>query len=251
MVEPLAGWRSRAKTRAVIVELVGLPGVGKSHLCRTLRDRHVAGRGAPIRVLVEVEPTKLGIVHGMTGKLWRASLFAAMHTGTAWKLVRVVDSRGGILRRGRPSKFVNLLSEAARSARVPRSEILISEQGVLQAVWSLQMRSDESVYAELLEPLSRWLPKRVVLVKIDRAEYESRLSRREGGRSHFDQLEAERLPDAIERGVRHTHDILDGWARHVTDADRLDFWNDRSARADDIVEWLNDREPARTDAPSR
>lgn len=203
-----------------------------------------AGDGrVPVRIAAESEVALTsGVPLTLVGKLWRAARFAAAHAGTTGRLaLAICNDEGalGLLRHGRPSKFVNLLSEADRSERVPPSEIRVSEQGVLQAIWSLEMRSGEPLHAELLHVLARWLPEAVVLVEADRAEYESRLRGRERGRSHFDRLGDERLPEAIERGMRGMRAILELWALHVPDADRLDFWNGGDARARDIAEWID------------
>ena len=227
----------------MVVELVGLPGVGKSFLCRSLKDVYAGEGHVPVRIAVESEAAlPFRAPRALGGKLWRAARFAAVHVGTTGRLVLAIRSGEGILgllRCGRPSKLVNLLSEADRSARASPSEIRISEQGVLQAVWSLEMRSGQPLHAELVRLLARWLPEVVVLVEADRAEYESRLRRRERGRSHFDRLGSERLPEAIERGLRGTREILEVWALHVPGAERLDFWNGGDARAEDIAEWVN------------
>lgn len=235
----------------MIVELVGLPGVGKTYLCRSLEEHYAGRNDARVHVIVETEYATFGILGVVLEKLWRAARFAATHPGTTGKLLLAIRPKTRILSGGPLSKLVNLLAETDRSARISPSETWISEQGVLQAVWSLEMRSDESVRAELLEALSRWLPERVVFVETDRAEYESRLKRRKGGRSHFDRLNDGGLPEAIERGSRRTHEILDVWALHVPDGDRLDFWNGRDARVMDIVEWIGEAGAVRPSASLR
>jgi len=218
----------------VVVELVGLPGVGKSFLCRSLEDVYASTDG--VRVIVESETTAIGI---LVAKLWRAMRFATMHASITLKLVRTLRTRCPILHGGRLSKLVNLLSEADRSVCAGPLETMISEQGVLQAIWSLEMRSDESVHAELLAVLKRWLPDHVVFVRVERQEHETRLRRRENGKSQFDRLAPDRLPEAIECGLRRTDEILDVWASRVHGAERLDFHNDRGARVGDIVGWVD------------
>lgn len=223
----------------MIVELVGLPGVGKSFLCRAL-VRAYAGNGT-VRVIVESERevAPIGISRELLAKLSRAARFALLHVGTTATLVRTVCGRGQSLRRGRLSKLVNLLSETDRSSRVPSGETCINSQGVLQAVWSLDMRSDEPARAELLTALTRWLPEAVVHVEADPAEYETWLRTRRDGRSHFDRLESDGLPAAVERGRTLAHAILEDWASRVSAAHRLDFRNARGARAGDIADWVD------------
>ena len=235
----------------MIVEFVGLPGVGKSYLCRSLEDVYAARVSTPVRVLVERDTAGLGALRRQLEKLWRAARFAAAHPGTTGRLARAVGPVGRMIHRGRLSKLVNLLAEVHRSSRGSRSTTWISEQGVLQAVWSLEMRCDDSVHTALIETLAPWLPDRVVFVASERPEHESRLRGRERGRSHFDRLAVDRLPEAIERGSRHAREILETWTRHVPRADRLDFRNDGPVRGDDIVDWVDGRRGGTTTSDSR
>lgn len=223
----------------MIVELVGLPGVGKSFLCRSLQKFYDSTGDVGVQIVVEKQTTALGNLASVVAKLHRATRFTVMHPRTTGKLILAIFSKGSIRLNGRLSKIANLLSEADRSCRAPPSKLLISEQGVLQAVWSLEMRSDEPVYAELLEALCWCLPERVVFVEVDAKEYVSRLEGRNAGRSHFDRLQAGGLPEAMERGLQHTHEILDSWAVHIPGGDRLDFWNGQNVQIGDIADWVD------------
>jgi hypothetical protein len=173
-------------------------------------------------------------------KLWRAGVFSIENPALVGRLTRTVIRQRTDLRRNNCSKLVNLLSEMKRSDSASSSQSLITEQGVLQGIWSLEMLSQHSVHEELMRHCVDWLPDVVVVVDAERKQYEEQLTRRKTGKSGFDRLKGAELKRAIERGDEKLDQILSLWADLIPDCRRLDFDNRTGNDAKHVYDWLAD-----------
>lgn len=243
-VRSVVSWRSASgavdRPSRQVVEFVGLPGVGKSFLSRRLDERFRRAGIGEVSTAFQADLPPLRAVPFAFGKVVRALRFAALHIETTAALVRIVRSDGGGLGAGRLTKLINLLSELTRSARVPAAHMLINEQGVLQAIWSLEMRAGEPVHERLLGQCARWLPDAVVFVEVEWRQNVDRLRGRKDGHSRFDTLSDERLDREASKGGPLLHAILASWAAEAPEGRQLDFRNDDGADVGIIFGWLDE-----------
>ena len=224
----------------MIVELVGLPGVGKSFLSRCVERQLAVRRAGGTFFTTYTGETQSRFPLELTFKILRATRFVATHAVTGLALFAIVRSSRAGLRYRTLTKFVNLLAELDRASRTSPATVRVSEQGVLQAIWSLEMLTPESIHRPLMRESERWLPEAIVFVDLDRERHVRRLRQREKGRSRFDRLSDEELPGEMARGLLEMRAILLEWRRHLPDGARLDFSNDGDGEADaaSIVDWL-------------
>ena len=212
--------------------------MGKSFLCRAM-EKQIKRELNPFALTTPVidKPYKR-ILPDTFRKLWRAGIFLMRNPTISWALLREVFRGRDSVRISRCKKFINLLSEFQRSYVADRSNSLMTEQGVLQAIWSLEMLADESVYERVMRRSTRWLPDAVILVEAELTQNRDQLERRKGGRSAFDRLHGEELSKAIERGNLKRHQILSLWAELVPDGHRLDFKNYPGRDTKFVFDWL-------------
>ena len=182
----------------VIVEFVGLPGVGKSTL-----SRRVAAALATDHSQV-TEPIHLIDNRSGPHRVLSKGRFAAEHAlrrpQTALSLTRILfstdqASTADRIRVGFNLQYVAGVISRARST----SDVALLDQGPYQGVWSVGFRSSTD-WATLLERFDRFLsltaPDLVVLVEADTDIIVDRLRSRECGDTRF-------APDkpAFDRGV--------------------------------------------------
>jgi hypothetical protein len=222
----------------LIIELVGTPGVGKSYLCRAIEE-HIKRELNPLSLTTPVfdKPYKR-LWPNTLRKVWRAGLFTLRNPGATQQLWHVVFQGWKSLQPARCKKFVNLLSEFQRSYAADRSHSLLTEQGVLQGIWSLEMIADETVYERIMRISARWLPDAVILVVADQNQNRRQLKHRTRGRSAFDRLRGEELMQAMERGNTARNAILSLWGELVPRGNRLDFQNQPGSDTHYVFDWL-------------
>lgn len=164
------------------LEFVGGPGSGKSALSAHLVSVLLAGDRHPgLRATALSDLLPSWVVNAR--KSADAAAFSRAEPTVARRLAEIVSSSGQSSRRHAVTKTVNLLAELGRSAQPGPS---VSEQGVLQAIGSIQAGADLPVTAELLDLCECWLPVLAVRVVVDRDEQIRRLARRSTGRSRSD-----------------------------------------------------------------
>lgn len=222
----------------MIIELVGTPGVGKSYLCRAI-EVHITRELNPLALTTPVfdRPFKR-LLPNTLRKLVRACLFCVRNPATTWRLQHVIFKGWRGYRFGRCKKFVNLLSEFQRSNAADTSNSLMTEQGVLQAIWSLEMMAEISIYQQVMELCMNWLPDAVILVEADLTQNRRQLKQRKRGKSAFDRLSGEELVNAIERGNQTRDKILSMWMELMPDAHRLDYTNTPEGDTRYVFDWL-------------
>lgn len=226
------------------IELVGIPGVGKSYLCRSvefqLQSEKDRGAVSPLPLTTPwMKAPYAGHVTNTVRKIVGATVFACCHPRTTRSLQKLVFGQGQKIQRNRTTKFINLLSEMQRLHAAGAKRSLMTEQGVLQGVWSLEMLASTTICEQLMELIIPWLPDAIVVVKAETSQLEQQLAFRELGQSTFDQLRGRKLSLAIRRGEENMARILELWARLKPEGRRLDFHNEPDNDAAILFSWLS------------
>lgn len=183
-----AGHRTET-TRALFVELVGLPGAGKTTVARAAAQRL---RAAGLRVAEDDLPPVDGVARVL--RYGRFALFCARNPRLVRAAVRYMAATRPRSRERLPYTF-GILTHAfgAQEARRAADVVLIS-QGALQAAWSVAVNGtppDASIVQELVTELMRATGRRAVVhVDADPAQAVARISGRTDGESRFDTLPA-------------------------------------------------------------
>jgi len=142
----------------VRIEFFGLPGTGKSFLCRQLS-------------------------------------------------INATSKRGIRIKRQQFTKLINLFAELQKVDSTNMN--VMTEQGVLQAIWSLEMQCKEEVASWLVNVYSRWLPSKVLIIEPPNFEfYVEQLSHRKSGRSQFDSLAKNEIALSMGRANNAVENIL-------------------------------------------
>jgi hypothetical protein len=196
------GERYEAPDPSLHIEFFGMPGVGKSVIAEALVDSLVR-RGTKVRSIVA--PARAGLTRRLLrvgGRVWRAA--------SALRRPRDFRHQVGLVRGSRqvtPDDFAGVLFNwlvVREHARISRSfpGVFISDQGIVQGVWSILLRSradrDEALARTLLR--GAVLPHVLVVVHADTELTEQRRRERPGVWSRM-----ERLPGVQERGKQLFH----------------------------------------------
>lgn len=205
------------------VEFVGAPAVGKSYLHGHLA--RLTGVDAHDREVAPVDEQPRAVVQRR--KVRDAVFFTVRHPRTTASLTGVVRrSRQKQAREG-VTKLVNLLAELHRAGS--GSDLRISEQGVLQAIWSLGLRASKSPTQTLLQHCRPWLPHTALLVTVDRDEVARRLGDRDAGRSRLDGAPAHVVDLELARGDQLMEQLLTLWEGLDADHRVIELTNARNA----------------------
>jgi len=225
---------------ALSVELVGIPGSGKSRRARTLAAR-LGDRGfavgqpqAPLGPSVPTGPR-------LARKALACGATVATEPVTAARVVR------GVLRSGQPGRGQALgrivqwlVAEdvAARAARGPCAVNLVDE-GLVQALWSIGLRADVGpVLAALDDAPGRAPADLLVVVRVPPEVALARLAARASRHSRTQLLdEPERLAE-LERGARLLEHLVEWWSRRWPDrvVTTLDGTDDDAADHERLLE---------------
>jgi hypothetical protein len=219
----------------VMVELVGMPGAGKSYLCSGV----AAAAGERGFDSLETPPPvdDQSMVKVRIGKIGRAVGFTLLHPLTSARLAGTVLTSGQSSFSGMFTKGINLLSELKRFGGVNRG-VRLSDQGVVQAVWSIGFRAEKPDAKRLLTAVARWLPATLVMVEVDRGSNVEQLASRENGHSLFDRLPPDELKDAMERGSAFLSEIVGYWSELVPAGQLIRYPDDCGADPGTLLELL-------------
>lgn len=218
---------------------MGTPGVGKSYICRVI-EKKIIRQPDPLALTTPgLDKSFRQMFPDNVLKTGRAGYFFMRNPSTTWRLGREVFRGKGSLRIGRCTKFVNLLSECQRTQAADRSNSLLTEQGVLQGIWSLEMMAEVSVHRHLMEISIRWLPDAVILVDAEPTQNKHQLQHRQRGQSTFDRLHDEELAQAIERGNLIRDEIVTLWAELVPNGHYLYYKNQPQGDVHHVFDWLD------------
>lgn len=206
----------REHPAGLVVELVGIPGAGKSRLARTL-VAELADRG--VDVATPQEPMGPGVprVRRLARKAAAGGVEAVRHPGSTARLTR------SLVRSAQPGagdvagRLVQwLVAAAVTSASARGSGVSLLDEGPVQALWSIGLRGDvPPVLAALDEAGQPPLADVLVVVRVPPDVALARLAQRPSQHSRTQLLsEADQMQE-LERGT-----IL---------LDRLIAWQTRSA----------------------
>jgi hypothetical protein len=218
-----------------MVELVGMPGAGKSYLCSGVAA--AAGeRGIDsLETTPPVDDQAMAKVR--IGKIGRAVGFALLHPLISARLGKIIVSSGQQSFSGLATKGINLLSELKRFGGAGRG-MRLSDQGVVQAVWSIGFRAKKPVAKTLLTVVERWLPATLVMVEVDRGSNIEQLASRVNGHSLFDRLPPAELKEAMERGAAFLSEIVGYWSELVPAGQLVRFPEDCGAEPGKLLDLL-------------
>jgi hypothetical protein len=202
-----------ATAQRLSIELVGIPGAGKSRLARTLSagliDRGIAV-SEPRAPFAAKVPTPLRLRR----KAVATGAAALTSPVQATRLVR------GLLRSRQPGaadvagRFVQLLLAQDTAARaIQQGGVSIVSEGIVQALWSIGIRGDVRPVLEALDGARR-RPSADLLVVLEVAPELAlaRLTARTSQHSRTQLLDHEaRLPE-LERGTTLLRQLVDWWS---------------------------------------
>lgn len=219
----------------MIVELVGMPGAGKSYLCSCVAAAAVERGIDSLETTPPVDDQSMAKVR--FGKISRAAAFALLHPLLSVRLGLIVVLSGQSSFSGMFTKGINLLSELKRFGSRGRG-IRLSDQGVVQAVWSIGFRAKKPVAEKLLNAVQRWLPGTLVVIEVDRGSNIEQLATRENGHSLFDRLPADELKDAMDRGSAFLAELIGYWGELVPAGQLIRYPEDCGSGSDDLLDLL-------------
>lgn len=244
--------------QTLVVEFVGLPGVGKSHAAR-LVGAGLEAAGIPVSSAALRVNHELGTLRRVVYKSGIGAGEMLRHPTSPVRVGRALirsrqQSRFDVARLSYNWFFLVGLLRRARAR--PGVELL--DEGTVQQLWSIAFAGGEDVIRdcsrELLEasPTAQPLPDVVVLVEAPIGLVESRVEARRSRAGRLDRMErAERRP-ALVRGARLFDELLadDGGLlrpssaprlRRLRNADARELGADVDALVDELVTDLTGR----------
>jgi thymidylate kinase len=244
--------RSLNGRQNLVVEFVGLPGVGKSHAARLVVARLEA-------VGITVSSSALRVNHEL-GTLRRVLYKLAIGAGEMVRHPTAPVRVGHALIRSRQQSpfdvarlsynWFFLVGLLRRVRARPGVELL--DEGTVQQLWSIAFAGGEDVIrdcsTELLRasPTARPLPDVVVLVEAPIGLVESRVEARRSRAGRLDRMEVAERQSALVRGTRLFGELLadDGGPlsrspaprlRRIRNADEREFGAEIDALVDELV----------------
>jgi len=189
--------------RALVVELAGLPGSGKSAFASAL-GRAAAEAGVTLglpRVRIAPEAPAAARVGRKLGLVVAAAAARPAGSVRAWRAIAGSQRTGRLARVVQWSTTERLLATAARIEGVQ-----LLDEGVVQALWSIGLRGDVRPVLRAVEADGRVpLPDVVVAVGLDTDEIERRLAAR---RSRHSRVQAVAAPLARRRELERGQELL-------------------------------------------
>jgi len=221
----------------MIVEHVGLPGAGKSYLHDKLLQQLRSGSrfAAVCDDLIDAQSR----FHARSVKSFAAARFSVKQPRKVIEIMSFVQRSQQRSRLEQLTKSVNLFAELSHASRYDVAKLVMSEQGLLQAIWSLALRARRPPSEELLVAVRDWLPSVLVLVEAaDPEQNVQRLRLRTDGRSRFDDLSGAQLLAELERGRILLHEILDHWSKLMPDGACYRIVNDTELQSEQLTDWI-------------
>jgi hypothetical protein len=200
--------------RNLVVEFVGLPGVGKSYAARLVAAR-LAAAGTPVASSALRVNQELGTFRRVAYKLGLCAGEMLRRPTGAFRVGRVLirshqQSRVDVVRLSYNWFFLVGLLRRARA----RPSVEVLDEGIVQLLWSIGFAGDEQVVrersSELLAasafPLP--LPDVVVVVEAPLVLIESRLEGRASRAGRVDRIEPAQREVALIRGAHLFGEVL-------------------------------------------
>jgi hypothetical protein len=198
----------------LVVEFVGLPGVGKSHATRLVATR-LAAAGTPTRSSALRVNHELGRCRRVLYKSAVAAAEALSRPGRASRVGRTLvrsgqQSRVDVIRLSYNGLFLVGLLRRART----RPVVELLDEGIFQLLWSIGFAGDERVIRDCSSILLGReahgvpMPDVVVVVEAPLGLIEARLALRGSRVARADRMEATQRHAALVRGAHLLAEIL-------------------------------------------
>jgi thymidylate kinase len=206
-----------------IIEFAGLPGAGKSTIAEGLVHAWRA-RGVGCESLREVLARQR---RGTGFRFWRGAkvvLFLLRQPTLALALGRLAVSirpwhRNLLARSWKTLQAIYFIELAKRVALRGCARFLVLDEGLFQALWSLQLYGTVSEGESVRRFFARVrpsLPTLLVLVDVGVPEAMGRMREREARGCRFDDMEPERVRQLLERNGPYLYETLGELARELT-----------------------------------
>lgn len=192
----------------MLIEFLGLPGCGKSTLSHSVAEQ-LRHEGLAVDEATYVLSHRRHKLARLRSKLVHLADYAAHHPRVAWRHIRAIQrtrqaSLADLRNSGMNWLFVSSISVSRPSERM----IMILDQGIAQAVWSIGWAAQSDTWLDLLSAPSvrtSAMPDLVVSVRADLETIEGRLGARRVRASRMDglarDLEALRKAEAKKQAV--------------------------------------------------
>jgi len=196
----------------LVVEFVGLPGVGKSHLTR-LVARRLAAAGTPVRSPALRVNHELGTFRrvlykfGVSAEQMLRRPGYAVHVGR--ELIRSGQQRPvDVVRLSYNWLFLVGLLRRARSQPI----VELMDEGTVQLLWSIGFAGDDHAIhqrsSNLLSGSALPMPDVVVVVEAPLGLIQTRLESRRSRAGRLDRMESAQRHAALVRGTRLLGEVL-------------------------------------------
>jgi hypothetical protein len=174
--------------RAVLVEFLGLPGVGKSSVSHRVAEI-LAQKGLPVEQPTYTLDHGPGKLQRTIRKSWWVACEALSHPIYAWRCLRSLRATRQESPRLLFKMIFNWLLVSALVRRSQRSRAIhLFDQGLFQALWSIGLGAGEGAVTRAGRELAPWMPAPtiVAVVEADLATVARRLEGRAGRHSRAD-----------------------------------------------------------------
>ena len=201
-------------TRPVVVEFLGLPGSGKSTVCRQLQAV-LAVQG--IRSVMTQDFVRWSASQTRLRKLThalRAPVRTMRHLFSALRFWWSLDRRSAASFR-RAILAAPIAASLARYLQTTDAQVMLLDQADMQGVWSigaLASRHDAKALERLLSITGTWAPRAYVHLEADVAFAIGNISGRADGGSRFDRVESRYVESALQQALPLMNAIAD-WLR--------------------------------------
>lgn len=219
---------------SLLVEFVGLPGVGKSHATRRLAAR-LADAGIPARSSALILHEELPASARILRKSAACAAEVMRRPGPSWRLVRTLVRTGQRRRLDVLRLAYNWLArvELVRRARSSPGVELFDE-GPLQMLWSVGLQGREDTIRTWGPTLAEtapvgFVPDIVVVVRAPLDVIEARLSARGGRAARADRMDVAQREAALTRGADLLAEILTAAPSLVHGGSGPMLWSIRNA----------------------
>lgn len=202
-----------SRTVGRVVELCGLPGGGKSHLARRVCDA-LEGQGAAVhRPGLRIGPQVRG-PRRLAGKLGLVTRAVLDEPGASLRLAAALHGAPGT---GGPDVLGRWVAWSCTQRLVTDARrlngVTVLDEGVLQAIWSIGLRSDVAPVLRRLErDRASWAaPDLVVVVDASVDLVDQRLASRRSRHSRTQRLPPEERARELRHGAALLDRLADWW----------------------------------------
>ncbi|MCA0144864.1 AAA family ATPase [Blastococcus sp. LR1] len=200
-----------------LVELVGIPGAGKSRLAQAL-TADLAARGIVTRQPQAPFGPSVPTTRRLARKASVAGAAAVRSPVTTSRVLRGA-ARGQHGLGNLAGRLVQWLVAQGVLASAPRDEVCVLDEGPVQALWSMGLRGDVGPVLAALEDPAAWRsPDLLVVVEVPPELALARLAARPSRHSRTQQLPVGEQLSELQRGADLVDRLAQWWAGSAPDA---------------------------------